>query len=95
MVTLLLEDAGVLPSKLCKDGRANASNEQFLYLAKEQYTAIAEINPIILQLVNISKFILESDISVLILPARTREFQSLKTTEKRKQTNKNANMGIC
>ncbi len=76
-----IKDAGAPPADKCSDGRANASNERFLYLAKEEYTAIAEINPIILQLVNISKFTLESDISVLILPARTREFDSLEATE--------------
>ncbi|MCI2161319.1 MAG: RES family NAD+ phosphorylase [Oscillospiraceae bacterium] len=76
-----IEEAGAPPTKKCKSGRANMPQEKVLYLAQEEYTAVAEIKPIVTQLINISQFKINSDISVLNLPASNDEFQSFENRE--------------
>ena len=60
------EDSGMAPkSKIKRDGRLNYKGEQVLYLANDQYTALAEVRPEKKIWVSIAGFEILDDIEVI------------------------------
>lgn len=59
------EQSGVAPARYISEGRANDKNEQVLYVAEDQNTALKEIKTVKDSYVSLSYCILNKDISLL------------------------------
>lgn len=81
-----LPDVGIPPIDKASSNRASPKGIPYLYAADDVYTAVSEVRPSILELINVVEFINQSPIKIIKIPRNGQDFKSMPTAQTKEFT---------
>lgn len=77
-----LSDVGIPPIDKAGSNRASPKGIRYLYVADNIYTAVSEVRPSILELVNVVEFVNQSPMKVIKIPCNGQEIMAMPIQDK-------------